>query len=33
MAKRGARYVNIEASHGEFARQREMLEWLVAQLP
>lgn len=33
MARRGVRYVNIEVSHGEFARQREILEWLDGNLP
>ncbi len=32
-ARRGVRYVNIEAASGEFARQREMLAWLEENLP
>ena len=32
-AKRGARYVNIEAALGQFERQREMLAWVEKNLP
>lgn len=33
MAKRGVRYVNIEAYAGESERQREMLDWVEKNLP
>lgn len=32
-AKRGARYVNIEAARGQYERQREMLAWVEKNLP
>jgi hypothetical protein len=32
-AARGARYVNLEAALGQFARQKEMLDWLEWVLP
>jgi hypothetical protein len=32
-AARGARYVNLEAAHGQSARQKEMLDWLEWVLP
>jgi hypothetical protein len=32
-AKRGVRYVNIEAALGQFERQREMLAWVETNLP
>jgi hypothetical protein len=32
-ARRGVRYVNIEARLGEFERQREMLAWIEKNLP
>jgi len=32
-ARRGARYVNIEAALGQFERQREMLAWVETNLP
>jgi len=31
-ARRGVRYVNLEAGLGRFDRQREMLDWAVARL-
>jgi hypothetical protein len=30
-ARRGLRYVNIEAAHGNFQKQSEMLDWLTAK--
>lgn len=33
MAKRGIRYVNLEVGLGKLDRQKEMLEWLVRNLP
>lgn len=32
-AARGIRYVNLEAALGQFARQKEMLDWLERNLP
>lgn len=32
-AKRGMRYVNLEVTLGEFAKQQEMLNWLERTLP
>jgi len=31
-ARRGVRYVNIEAAQGDFQKQSEMLEWLMASV-
>lgn len=32
-ARMGVRYINIEAALGEFARQKEMLNWIEQNLP